>query len=125
MAGYSTRNVILIRIDYKPLSINAAYTGERYKTEAYKHYKKAVTLMLKKHPLPAPPFKITLICGQSNMGADFDNPVKPFCDVLAKKFGFNDKIIYSGYIEKVEVEKGKEFIMYKLEHHEPIKISDI
>lgn len=115
----------MIKIDYKPLSINQAYTGERYKTTAYRNYAKVVTLMLKLYPLPMPPFKITLLCGQSNMCADFDNPIKPFVDVLAKKFKFNDKIIYAGYIEKVEVEPGKEFIMYKLEHHEPIKLSEI
>jgi len=113
------------KINFKPLSINEAYTGERYKTQDYRNYKKAVTLMLKRYPLPPPPFFITIICGQSNMGADFDNPVKPFCDVLAKKFGFNDKIIHAGYIAKVEVPKGEEFIMYKLEHHEPIKLSDL
>lgn len=115
----------MIRIDYKPISVNAAYTGERYKTDDYRAYKRAVTFMLKKHTLPDPPFFITIICGQSNMGADFDNPVKPFVDVLSKKFGFNDKIIHSGYIAKVEVEKGKEFIMYKLEHHDTIKITDL
>lgn len=115
----------MIKIDYKPLSVNSAYTGERYKTEMYKAFKKAVTLMLRPVKLPDPPFKITLIFGQSNMAADWDNPVKPFQDVLAKKLGFNDKIIYKGEAEKVLVEPGKEFIMYKLEHHTPINLPDI
>lgn len=115
----------MILIDYKPLSINEAYTGQRFKTNEYRSYKKAVTLMLKRYPLPPPPFKITLICGQSNMGADFDNPLKPFLDVLSKKFGINDKIFYSGYIEKVEVLKGQEFIAYKIEAHIPTNIKEL
>lgn len=113
------------RIDFKPISVNAAYTGERYKTDLYRAFKKAVTLMIRPDKLPEPPFKITMIFGQSNMGADFDNPVKAFIDVLAAKLKFNDKLIYKADIEKVATEKGKEFIMYKIEHYTPINLKDI
>lgn len=116
----------MIRIDYKPLSINEAYTGRRFKTALYKAFSKGVTLMLRPQKLPDPPYKITLIFGQSNIEfADWDGPVKNFQDVLCKKLGINDRLIYKGDAEKVFTPKGKEFIMYKIEHHTPINLNDL
>lgn len=105
------------KIDYKPLSVNEAYTGQRFKTDTYRSFAKAVTLMIRPVKLPESPYKITLVFGVSNIGADFDNPIKPYIDVLAKKMRFNDKLIFKGDIEKVQTKKGEEFIMWKLEHH--------
>lgn len=115
----------MIRIDFKPLSLNEAYSGKRYKTEYCKAFVKAVTLMVKPQKLPEPPYKISFIFGVSNIGTDWDNNCKIPQDCIAKKLGFNDKLIYKGEAEKVLVDPGKEFIMYKLEHHEPIKLSGI
>lgn len=114
------------KIPYKPISINEAYTGRRFKTDLYRAFCKGVTLMLKPQSLPAPPYKITLIFGQSNIEfADWDGPIKNFQDVLCKKLGINDRVIYKGEVEKVKVPKGEEFIMYSLENYTPRNLSDI
>lgn len=113
------------RIDFKPISLNEAYSGRRYKTEYCKAFVKAVTLMVKPQVLPPPPYKISFIFGVSNMGADWDNPIKLSQDCIAKKLRFNDKLIYKGEAEKVLVLPGKEFIMYKLEQHTPINLKDL
>lgn len=105
------------RINFKPISLNEAYSGKRYKTEYCKAFVKAVTLMVKPQKMPEPPYKISFIFGVSNMGADWDNPVKLSQDCIAKKLMFNDRLIHKGEAEKVLVPKGQEFIMWKLEHH--------
>jgi hypothetical protein len=115
----------MIKINYKPLSLNEAYSGKRYKTEYCRAFTKAVTLMVKPQKLPPPPYKISFIFGVSNMAADWDNPVKLAQDCIAKKLRFNDKMIYKGEAEKVLTEPGAEFIMYKLEHHTPINLDQL
>ena len=100
-----------MRINIKPLSVNEAWQGRRYKTDKYNAYSKLLSLHLK-------PFKIDfkgdlsvhLIFGFSSHGADIDNPVKPILDVMQKKFGFNDNRIYELNIKKEIVKKGNEFI---------------
>lgn len=42
--------------------------------------------------------------------ADIDNFLKPFIDILQKKYGFNDKLIYKLSVKKVKVAKGDEYI---------------
>lgn len=116
----------MIRIDYKPISINEAYSGRRFKTKLYREFCKGVALMVKPQKLPEAPYKITLIFGQSNIEfADWDGPIKNFQDVLCKKLGINDRTIYRGEVEKVFTPKGQEFIMYKLEHYTPINLKDL
>ena len=70
--------------------------------------------LLPKITLPAPPYELHLEIGVSNMAFDFDNPVKPFVDILQKKYGFNDKQIMRAVIDKVIVKKGKEYIGFKI-----------
>jgi len=107
-------------IKLKPLSINEAYTGQRFKTTKCRSYCKAALLMIRKEKLPPPPYQIIMYHGQSNfVAADWDGPIKVFQDVLCKKYGIDDKIIYSGYVEKVKVEKGSEFIAFELITHQP------
>ena len=103
-----------MRIDIKPLTVNRAWQGRRFKTKAYKQYEKDVITLLRPLSVPDGPLEIHLTFGQSNMGADFDNPVKPFVDCLQKKYGFNDNRIQRAVIEKVKVAKGQEFIGFSL-----------
>ncbi len=85
----------MIKVNIKPLSVNCAWQGKRFKTPAYKTYEKAVLLMLPKRiELPEPPFALKLEFGFSSKLADIDNGVKPFVDILQKKYGINDKDIY-------------------------------
>ena len=104
------------RINIKPLSVNEAWKGRRFRTDQYKAYQQHCSLILpRKIDVPEGKLKLTLIFGLSNMGADYDNPIKPFQDIISAKYGFNDNRIYAGYQEKVKVDKGSEFIAFKLE----------
>lgn len=101
-------------INIKPLSVNNAWQGKRFKTPAYKSYEKE--LLSKLRALEIPRGKLILIAkfGLSSKLADWDNPVKPFQDCLQKKYGFDDRRIYKAIIEKVNVKKGEEFIEFEI-----------
>ena len=98
----------------KPLSVNQAWQGKRFKTPQYKAFEKELTLLLKRIKVPEGKLLLKAKFGLSSKNADWDNPIKPFQDVIQKKYGFNDRRIYKGEIEKVDVEKGKEFIEFEL-----------
>lgn len=111
-----------MQIDIKPLSVNQAWKGTRYKTDKYKRFEFTVLLMLPKLKLPEPPYKLSLVFGFSNNASDLDNPVKMFQDIMAKKYGFNDKQIVELNIKKEIVKKGAEFIWFNIEPAESKKI---
>ena len=100
-----------MRVDIKPLSVNQAWQGRRFKTPEYKAFERAVLLLLKPCKIPEGELEIQL---QFGCAFDFDNPVKPFIDCLQKKYGFNDSRIKKATIEVVAVEKGKEFIEFEI-----------
>jgi hypothetical protein len=50
----------------------------------------------------------------SNVLSDWDNPVKPFQDILQKRYGFNDKNIFKAVVTKVKVPRGYEFIDFEI-----------
>jgi Holliday junction resolvase RusA-like endonuclease len=104
-----------IKIMIKPLSVNMAWAGKRFKTPAYKKYEKDVIKLLPKIKLPKAPYKLYLRFGFSNKASDLDNPVKNFVDLLQKSYKFNDKEIYRLLIEKEIVKKGGEYISFKIE----------
>lgn len=106
----------MIRIDIKPLSVNEAWKGKRFKTDVYKKYERDCLFLLPKISLPPPPYKITYVFGMSNTLSDFDNPVKLCTDILQKKYRFNDRDIYEALIKKVLTEKGKEYFEFSIEH---------
>jgi len=100
-----------IRIDEKPLSVNAAWQGARFKTFAYKQYERKLLLLLPNKKLNISDLmRIELFFGFSSKASDLDNPVKMILDILQKKYGINDKNVYELNIRKCIVEKGKEFI---------------
>ena len=103
------------RINIKPLSVNQAWQGKRFKTPKYKSYEKAVLLSLPKLEVPEGKLSLSLAFGLSSKNADIDNPVKCFIDCLQKKYGFNDRHIYKMTIEKVDVKKGDEFIDFTID----------
>lgn len=100
-----------MRIEIKPLSINEAWQGRRFKTNAYKAYSNHLSMLLK-------PFKMDLngslslkvTFGYSSHASDIDNGLKPLIDVLQKKYQFNDNQIYELHVKKEIVKKGNEFI---------------
>ncbi len=106
----------MITVNIKPLSVNSAWQGKRYKTPEYKSYEKTVLLMLPKRiELPNPPFSITFEFGVSSKLSDWDNPIKPFQDILCKKYDIDDRDIYKGTVSKVLVKKGEEYVKFKIE----------
>lgn len=107
-----------MKIKIKPLSVNEAWQGKRFKTPKYKAYEKECMLLLKPMKLPPPPYEIVLEWGFSNQASDIDNPEKPFIDILQKKYKFNDKNIYKLVIIKKIVPKGNEYISFDIRNME-------
>lgn len=100
----------------KPLSVNKVWQGRRFKTTTYTDYEKDVLALLpSRKKIPEGNLQISIVWGFSNAASDFDNPTKPFLDILQKKYGFNDKVIHFATIGKVAVPKGKEFIWCNIE----------
>lgn len=104
----------MIKLMIKPLSINEAWQGRRFKTDDYKIYERYVLMMLPKIKIPEPPNKIYFEFGVSSKLFDWDNAVKPMQDILQKKYGFNDRDIFEAQVKKVIVEKGKEYIKFEI-----------
>jgi Holliday junction resolvase RusA-like endonuclease len=103
------------KVNIKPLSVNEAFQGRRFKTDKYKKYERDLLFLLPKIELPVPPYQVHFIFGLSNPLADYDNSIKNFQDILQKKYSFDDKDIYKAVIEKKVVKKGQEFIEFKIE----------
>ena len=105
-----------IKISIKPLSVNEAWKGQRFKTDAYKRYERAMLFLLPRIKMPEPPFEMYYEYGFSNSLSDYDNPTKMVQDILQKKYKFNDNDIYLATIRKVVVPKGKEYVKFRIEH---------
>lgn len=102
------------RINCKPLSVNRCWQGRRFKTIEYKRYEQLLLSTLPKYQLPKKPFSVSLIFGLSSINNDIDNSVKPFLDILQKKYGFNDRDVFELYVKKEVVNKGCEFIEFEI-----------
>ena len=105
---------INMRINIKPLSVNECWQGKRFKTPKYKSYETELLYRLKCLAIPEPPYELNITFGLSNVLSDWDNPVKPFQDILQKKYGFNDKNIFKAVVIKEKVSKGNEFIDFEI-----------
>ena len=103
-----------MKVKIKPISMNAAYRGRRFKSAEYKTYIKDTLLQLKPFKVPEGELELHLQIGVSNRGFDLDNCAKPFIDILQKKYGFNDNRIYSISLMKRIVPKGQEYISFDL-----------
>ena len=109
----------MIRINIKPLSVNEAWKGKRYKTDKYRQYENTLLWLLpKKIDIPTPPFEVHFKFGFSSTLSDWDNPVKPTQDILSKKYGFDDKLIRKAVVETEIVKKGKEYFEFKIKKKE-------
>ena len=106
----------MVEVKIKPLSANAAYYGKLTKTSAHRKYIRDVGYLLPTIKLPEPPYEIYFEFGFSSKGSDIDNPVKILTDILSKKYGFNDNLIYRSVIEKKIVKKGEEYIRFEIKH---------
>jgi len=111
-----------VTVKLKPLSVNEAWKGRRFKTKKYDQYERDLTLLLPRTiNLPQPPYEIHFIFGLSSMNADGDNNLKQTQDIIAKKYKFNDKHIKRWVIEVDNVEKNQEYICFEILHYEKKK----
>jgi len=102
-------------IGIKPLSVNRAWQGKRFKSPAYKSYEKYVALLLPASiDVPEGALEVVYEFGVSNMGSDVDNPVKPIQDILQKRYGFNDSRIIKITATKTKVAKGQEYVSFDI-----------
>ena len=103
-----------MKILIKPLSVNQAWQGKRYKTNVYLKYERDILKLIPKEPILPAPYRFDITFGFSNKASDIDNPLKPFLDCIQKKYNINDKDIYELNVKKEIVKKGKEFIDFKI-----------
>jgi hypothetical protein len=103
-----------MKIPIKPMSVNVAWQGKRYKTKEYRQYEKDVALFLKPMEIPEGPLEVNYLFGVSNLGFDTGNAEKPFSDILSKYYGINDNRFHRIVMEKVKVPKGEEFTSFNI-----------
>lgn len=106
------------RVNIKPLSVNEAWQGKRFKTLKYKKYFRDLWVLLPSRLEVPKRIHLHIEWGLSSKLADVDNPLKPFIDILQKKYGFDDRQIYKLTVEKSFTEKGKEFVKFKFVEYE-------
>ncbi len=107
------RQAYAIRI--KPLSVNKAWQGKRFKTRDYEAYETELLLKLPRITIPEGDLSLTITVAYSSRASDIDNFLKPFVDVLQKKYDFNDNRIYLLVVQKLICKKGAEHIAFKFD----------
>ena len=95
----------------KPLSVNQAWKGRRFRTDKYIDYRKHILSLMPPMSVPEGRLSVSITFGFSSLASDIDNPLKPFLDCLQNRYGFNDKMIKFLFVESVKVKKGEEFIV--------------
>lgn len=108
----------MIKINQKPLSVNECWQGQRFKTPTYKKYERDLLLMLPKKTFKFDKFIINIEFAFSSVLADIDNPLKPFLDILQKKYNINDREVYGLNVIKTIVPKGSEYIKFNILEYE-------
>ncbi len=106
-------------VNIKPLSVNEAWQGRRFKTPAYRRYAKELDILLPKIKFPEPPFTVIYHVYYSSKASDIDNFLKAFNDCLQKKYNFNDNQIYHSRQTKHIVSKGEEKIQFSIKPFVP------
>lgn len=101
-------------VKIKPLSVNQAWQGKRFKTPEYKSYIKELSYMLPRIIIPEGDLRLRMTFGFSSAASDWDNPIKPAQDIFQSHYGFNDNRITTGIVKKVKVNKGEEFIEFDI-----------
>jgi len=103
-------------INIKPLSVNQAYRGKKFRTDKYDSFIYNMMLLLPETiEIPNPDYiKLDIEFGFSTKLSDLDNPVKTFVDCLVKRYGFDDRHIYELTVIKKIVKKCKEYIKFEV-----------
>lgn len=103
-----------VKVVIKPLSVNRVWQGRRFKTKDYKEYEEILLAKLPDIEIPIGRLVAEYEFGLSNVLSDWDNPVKPLQDILQKRYNFNDLRIDEAHVYKKKVNKGEEYIKFKL-----------
>lgn len=101
-------------LQIKPLSVNKAWKGQRFKTKAYQQYEKAVLCLLPKKLKIPEAIRLEIEFGFSNPQSDVDNPVKCFVDILQQRYKFNDSQVWEMELRKKITTKGAEYIKFEI-----------
>lgn len=104
----------MAKIKIKPISVNDCWQGRRFKTPLYKAYEEEMLYRLPKMKIPPGKLFLKIEVGFSNKASDIDNMIKPFLDILQKKYDFNDKNVYLVELAKEDVKKGDEYIQFDI-----------
>lgn len=100
----------------KPLSVNQAWQGKRFKTDLYNDFIQKMHYILPK-TIDIPDqtnIKLAIEFGFSSKASDIDNCCKSFIDCLVKKYKVDDRFIYEMHVFKSIVKKGDEYIKFKI-----------
>ena len=104
-------------IQIKPISVNEAYKGRRFKTPAHKLFNDKVDILLKKMRLPKikPREPLYIIYRfYTSAAQDYDNNIKCFQDRLMQRLKTDDRYIYGAFIEKIVTKRGEEKIEFEI-----------
>ena len=100
-----------VQIHLKPMSVNQAWQGRRFKSKAYKSYEEAVLLMLPSYEIPDGELGIRIEAGL-NIRGDLDNVCKPILDIITKKYGCDDKRFMEIKLVKKIIKKGEGYFNF-------------
>jgi len=108
-----------MKLNIKPLSVNCAWQGRRFKTQDYKDYEEVMLWELKKYKeiKPKGNFGIVIKWDCKNASrTDIDNILKPFFDCLTKSGIIkDDRYCTELHIEKIKASHDRlEFTIYSL-----------
>jgi len=104
----------MIVLNEKPLSVNQAWKGKRFRTQKYKDWCfRCITKLDSNSELIGSKYIFYIDVYYSNSASDIDNCLKPFFDLLQKKYEmFDDKNVYSLVINKRICSKGQDRIEF-------------
>lgn len=99
---------MIFTVDIKPLSVNNAWQGKRFKTKAYHDFERELLWLLPKN-IKAIDGKVEVhfrFFMKNHKLSDWDNPIKPLQDVLVKSgIITDDRNIYLGIGQKIASER--------------------
>lgn len=101
-------------IQIKPLSVNKAWQGKRFKTQDYIHFSLDTQYLLPRFKLQRTTnLGLKVEFGFSTRASDIDNCLKTFIDQLVRVYKFDDREIYELKVYKSIVPKGQEYISFE------------
>ena len=111
---------IKLTINEKPLSVNKAWQGRRFKSKDYTAYEKLLLAILPRKPKICGRVSVSILFHLKNdKRTDIDNLCKPLLDIIVKR-GYieDDRLIYRLTLSKKKAERDK--IELEIEKYESL-----